>query len=59
MAQMLRCPVCFSYGLSEDCPCGGGKRVPPKPPKFSIEDHYGVYRRKAKKLALLGKGGSS
>ncbi len=55
MAEMLRCPVCFSYGLSEDCPCGG-KRVSPKPAKFSIEDHYGVYRRKAKKLL---RGGSS
>ena len=46
-AQILRCPHCFSYGLSKDCSCGN-IRVFPKPPKYSPEDKYGKYRRIAK-----------
>jgi H/ACA ribonucleoprotein complex subunit 3 len=45
--DILRCPSCFSYGLSIDCSCGS-KRVFPKPPKYSPEDKYGEYRRIAK-----------
>ncbi|HLD05834.1 MAG TPA: nucleolar RNA-binding Nop10p family protein [Candidatus Nanoarchaeia archaeon] len=44
---ILQCPSCKSYALSESCPCGG-KRVSPRPPKYSPEDKYGHYRRMAK-----------
>ena len=33
--------------MKEVCACGG-KALTPKPAKFSIEDKYGFYRRKAK-----------
>ncbi|MBN2458667.1 ribosome biogenesis protein [Candidatus Woesearchaeota archaeon] len=49
MNHILRCPSCKSYGLSEQCSCGG-TRVKPKPPKYSPEDKYGVYRRKVKEI---------
>lgn len=48
MTQILKCS-CGAYGLSERCTCGG-KRVSPKPPKWSPEDRYGSYRRKYKEL---------
>ncbi len=47
--NILKCPSCGSYGLSEQCPCGG-TRISPKPPKWSPEDKYGAYRRKYKEL---------
>jgi len=37
----------LTYGLEETCSCGG-KRINPKPPKYSPEDKYGDYRRAAK-----------
>ena len=33
--------------MKEKCSCGG-KAINVKPPKFSIDDAYGSYRRKAK-----------
>ncbi|MBW2982858.1 RNA-protein complex protein Nop10 [Candidatus Woesearchaeota archaeon] len=48
-ARILKCTACRSYGLGETCPCGG-TRTSPKPAKYSPEDKYGAYRRKAKKL---------
>jgi len=33
--------------MSDTCECGG-KALTPKPAKFSIEDKYAEYRRKAK-----------
>jgi len=45
--QILKCPSCKSYSLSEACSCGR-KRVSPKPAKYSPEDKYGKYRRMAK-----------
>jgi H/ACA ribonucleoprotein complex subunit 3 len=47
MISILRCSKCLKYTLKEDCSCGG-KALTPKPAKFSIEDKYGSYRRKAK-----------
>jgi H/ACA ribonucleoprotein complex subunit 3 len=46
-SHLLKCPSCGSYALSVDCSCGG-KRVSPNPPKYSPEDKYGQYRRRAK-----------
>ena len=44
---ILKCPTCGSYSLHESCDCGG-KRLTPKPPKWSPEDKYAAYRRKYK-----------
>ncbi len=44
MSNILKCAKCGSYSLQEKCDCGG-KRVNSKPPKFSVEDKYGKYRR--------------
>ena len=50
--KMNRCPECGIYTLKENCPkCGGSLKVI-YPPKFSIEDKYGKYRRILKKEAL-------
>jgi H/ACA ribonucleoprotein complex subunit 3 len=42
--------------MQEKCPACGGEAANPKPPKYSPEDQYGDYRRKAKKDILLKKG---
>jgi H/ACA ribonucleoprotein complex subunit 3 len=47
MKHILKCEKCSSYGLKEECSCGG-KRITVKPSKFSPEDKYGEYRRKAR-----------
>jgi len=47
MRHILKCQKCGRYTLSEICECGG-KAVENKPPKYSPEDKYGHYRRKAK-----------
>jgi H/ACA ribonucleoprotein complex subunit 3 len=47
MAHILKCSVCGSYGLEEICSCGA-KREKVAPAKFSPEDKYAEYRRKAK-----------
>ena len=41
--------------MKDVCGCGG-KALTPKPAKFSIEDKYGSYRRKAK-LSIFKKEG--
>ncbi len=46
MTHILKCS-CGSYGLSEECPCGG-RRCRVLPPKYSPEDKYAAYRRKYK-----------
>jgi rRNA maturation protein Nop10 len=50
MKHILKCQACGSYGLVGECSCGS-KRVEPRPPKYTTEDKYAHYRRKAKKLA--------
>ena len=47
MRSILKCENCGKYTMNEACACGG-KSLTPKPAKFSIEDKYGYYRRKAK-----------
>lgn len=37
--------------MKEVCDCGG-KTFSPKPPKYSPEDKYAEYRRRAKERAL-------
>ena len=48
MRHILKCKICGKYTLKDKCACGGGA-VSPKPAKYSPEDQYGEYRRKAKK----------
>ena len=43
--NILKC--CGKYTMKEKCSCGK-KPIPVKPMKYSPEDHYGEYRRKAK-----------
>jgi H/ACA ribonucleoprotein complex subunit 3 len=52
--RILRCPLCGSYALTEQCPCSGA-RIPPKPPKYSPDDKYAEYRRRYKELHPEGK----
>ncbi len=47
MKHILKCQTCGKYLLSEKCNCGGAA-IENKPPKYSPEDKYGEYRRKAK-----------
>lgn len=43
--NILKCPNCKKYTLKETC-CEKTERV--KPAKYSPEDKYAYYRRKAK-----------
>ena len=47
MRSILKCEDCGKYTMKGICVCGS-KGLTPKPAKFSIEDKYGSYRRKAK-----------
>ncbi|MBD3202939.1 RNA-protein complex protein Nop10 [Candidatus Woesearchaeota archaeon] len=55
MKNIKKCPACSKYTLSEKCSCKK-KAVSPKPPKFSPEDKYAKYRRKAKREEWEKKG---
>ena len=55
MKHILKCQKCSEYTMKEKCSCSGNA-VSPKPLKFSLEDTYAHYRRKAK-LAELKKEG--
>ena len=46
MKHIMKCTKCGNYSMKELC-CGI-KTVNSGPPKFSPEDVYGEYRRKAK-----------
>ncbi len=55
MRHIFKCGECSVYTLKEECECGG-KAVTTKPPKYSPEDKYASYRRKAKKDLLEKEG---
>jgi H/ACA ribonucleoprotein complex subunit 3 len=55
MKHILKCKECGKFLLNEKCDCGG-KAVSPMPPKYSPEDKYGSYRRRAKEEELKEKG---
>jgi H/ACA ribonucleoprotein complex subunit 3 len=48
---LLQCAACKAYTLAAECPRCGGKPIKPGPAKYSPEDHYGRYRRLAKRGA--------
>jgi len=47
--KMKKCLKCGTYTLKEVCPKCGEKTIIPKPPKFSLEDRWGKYRRMLKR----------
>jgi len=55
MKDILQCKDCGTYTMKEKCSCGG-TAVLIIPPKFSPEDKYASYRRKAKKKDWEEKG---
>ncbi|MBS3102637.1 ribosome biogenesis protein [Candidatus Woesearchaeota archaeon] len=54
MRHILKCESCGRYTMKEEC-CGG-KTIAIRPLKFSLDDPYGSYRRKAKAGELKKKG---
>ncbi|MBI2666657.1 RNA-protein complex protein Nop10 [Candidatus Woesearchaeota archaeon] len=56
VSHIMKCPTCEKYTLQETCQMGHGKTQRPLPPKFSLEDKYGKYRREVKKEELVKKG---
>ncbi|MFW9805802.1 MAG: RNA-protein complex protein Nop10 [Candidatus Thorarchaeota archaeon] len=52
MTHLYKCSNCGEYTLEQKkCPKCNGVVLSPKPPKYSPQDKYGVYRRKAKRKA--------
>jgi H/ACA ribonucleoprotein complex subunit 3 len=56
MEHIKRCHACGEYTLKDTCKTCSGKTEIIRPPKYSPEDKYGEYRRKALKDTLKGKG---
>ncbi len=54
MKHILKCAKCGRYTMQEKC-CGE-KTINPKPAKYSVDDKYGDYRRKARKDILKKRG---
>ena len=55
MRHILKCAKCGKYTMNDACSCGN-KTSAAKPLKFSLEDRFSSYRRKAK-LEEYGKRG--
>ena len=52
MPHLFKCVKCGEYTLSsQTCPKCGAAVVSPSPQRYSPQDKYGEYRRKAKKLS--------
>ena len=56
MKHILKCPKCGQYTIKDKCNKCGVKTIAPKPPKYSPQDKYAEYRRKAKSDMLKQKG---
>ncbi len=54
--KLLFCSGCKKYTLEEKCPSCQAETHMPKPPKFSLNDKYGSYRREVKKKKLIENG---
>jgi len=48
MKHIFKCDKCNIYTMNSLCPKCNSSTINPKPAKFSIEDRYGEWRRKAK-----------
>ena len=51
--KMYKCKKCNIYTIKDKCPKCGGKLNVIYPPKYSIEDKFGKYRRKLKKESKM------
>ncbi|RDE15137.1 MAG: ribosome biogenesis protein [Candidatus Thorarchaeota archaeon] len=50
MTHLFKCARCGKYTLHDDaCPICGGHVKDPQPARFSVQDKYGEYRRRAKR----------
>ncbi|MBS1267140.1 MAG: Ribosome biogenesis protein Nop10 [Candidatus Woesearchaeota archaeon] len=47
MNKILKCKKCSKYTMKPKCSCGG-KAVTVKPPKYTLDNKYAKYTRKAK-----------
>lgn len=54
MRHILKCPKCGKYTMKEVC-CSG-KTLAPKPLKYSPDDKFSSYRRKAKLNEYANRG---
>jgi len=54
--HILKCEQCKQYTLQAVCPKCSAAALPIKPLKYSPEDPYGEYRRKAKHHLLQEQG---
>lgn len=54
MPNLLYCKNCKVYTLEIICKKCKKVTICKNPPRFSPQDHYGVYRRKLKKLEKSG-----
>ena len=54
--RLRRCEACKRYTLINVCPDCGARAVEPHPPKYSPEDKYAEYRRKANRPELEKEG---
>jgi len=50
MQHIMKCPKCGKYTMQDKCSDCNVSTINPKPAKFSPDDKYAEYRRKAKKL---------
>ncbi len=48
MKHLMKCNKCLSFTLKKTCSKCNKETIQPRPPKFSPEDKYEGYRRKAK-----------
>ena len=55
-SSIFKCNKCNLHTLKENCPKCNKKTNTVKPPKFSIQDKYADYRRKAKRPELEKNG---
>ncbi|MCL2031877.1 MAG: RNA-protein complex protein Nop10 [Methanomassiliicoccaceae archaeon] len=46
-SSLRKCASCGKYSLESECPSCGSPAGNPAPAKFSPDDRYGDYRRKA------------
>ncbi len=56
MKEIRKCPKCGTYTLKTICPLCGAKTEIAKPQKFSPDDKYAFYRRKAIEPERIKKG---
>ncbi|MEK6984103.1 MAG: nucleolar RNA-binding Nop10p family protein [Nanoarchaeota archaeon] len=55
MKHILKCSSCNNYTMKEICYCGNSA-FPAKPLKYSQEDKFGSYRRRAKINEYISRG---